>query len=127
MLRLIGGTIAGILAWIVAVTALNLVLRQGWPAYAAVERTMAFTLPMLATRLGVSAAGSIIGGYVAAWVGRHRAAGPLSGIVLLLLFLPVHYALWPKFPIWYHLTFMISLPLLGWLGAIFARPAVRRA
>lgn len=121
MLRLIGGVIAGILAWIVAVTALNLVLRHGWPAYAAVERSMAFSLPMMATRLGVSAVSSVLGGYVATWVGRHRAAAWLSGVVLLLLFLPVHYALWPKFPVWYHLTFMVSLPLLGWLGGRFAR------
>lgn len=120
MLRMMGGVIAGILAWIAAVTALNLILRHGWPAYGAVERSMAFSLPMMTARLGVGAVGSLIGGYVAVRVGRHRAAGLLSGVVLLLLFLPVHYALWTKFPAWYHLTFMVSLPILGWLGGRFA-------
>jgi hypothetical protein len=40
-------------------------------------------------------------------------------VLLLLLFIPVHYALWDKFPIWYHVVFLASLipvTLLGGAG-----------
>ena len=60
MLRLVGGVIAGIVAWIVIVTALNLGLRHGWPAYAAVEKAMAFTVPMMVARLSMSAVSSLM-------------------------------------------------------------------
>ena len=116
MMRLIGGVIAGLVAWTVIVTLLNLGLRYGWPDYAAVEKAMTFTLPMMAARLSMSAISSLGGGYVAAWVGKGPRAALISGICLLLMFLPVHYMLWDKFPAWYHLTFLISLPLLAWAG-----------
>ena len=116
MVRLIGGAIAGMIVWIVVVTILNLGLRNGWPAYAAVERAMVFTVPMMAARLAESAIASLAGGYAAARIARGGPAALLSGVALLLLFIPVHYALWPKFPIWYHLAFLASLPLLGWAG-----------
>jgi len=36
----------------------------------------------------------------------------------------VHYSIWDKFPIWYHLTFLVSLPLLSAIGGSLrgARP-----
>ena len=116
MLRLIGGAIAGIAAWVVVVTVLNLCLRHGWHDYAVVEKAMTFTLPMMVARLSMSAVGSLVGGFAAALVGRRIWAPLVSGTILMLLFLPVHYAIWSKFPIWYHLTFFVSLPLLSGLG-----------
>lgn len=116
MLRLVGGAVAGAIAWIAIVTLLNLVLRHGWPAYAMVERSMAFTLPMLLARLAESAAASLASGALAARIGGARAA-LLGGGLLLLLFLPVHYRLWAVFPVWYHLAFLASLPLLARAGA----------
>jgi hypothetical protein len=38
---------------------------------------------------------------------------------LLALFIPNHYLLWDKFPVWYHLTFLVSLLPLTLLGAMF--------
>jgi len=32
--------------------------------------------------------------------------------VLLIMFLPIHYTIWDKFPIWYHLYFLSSLVVL---------------
>ena len=116
MLRLIGAVIAGIVAWILIVTVLNLGLRYGWPDYAAVEGVMEFTLPMMVARLLMSAIGSIASGYIAAWIGRGGQAPLISGLCLLLLFAPQHYILWTSFPVWYHLTFLASLPLLAWVG-----------
>jgi len=40
--------------------------------------------------------------------------------VLLLIFAPFHYSIWSKFPIWRHLTFLVSLPLLNFIGGRLA-------
>lgn len=125
MSRVVGGVIAGIAAWIVIVTALNIGLRHYWPDYAAVERAMTFTLPMMAARLSMSALSSLLGGIVARLVDKRRLAPLISGTILLLLFLPEHYALWARFPIWYHLIFLVSLPVFSMLGGdlLPAKPA----
>jgi hypothetical protein len=122
MLRIIGGAIGGIAIWIVVVTALNLGLRYGWHDYAAVEKAMTFTLPMMAARLLESAVSSIASGWAAVMVGKHKASATVAGVVLLILFLPIHYSIWSKFPIWYHLTFLTSLVVLSIVGGMLARP-----
>jgi hypothetical protein len=117
MWRQIGGAVAGIVAWLVIVTALNMALRRFWPDYAAVEKAMAFTLPMMIARLSMSGLSSLLSGAIAAVLGRDRLRPALaSGVVLALFFLPVHYMLWHKFPVWYHLTFLGSLVIRhrGW-------------
>src|SRR5271156_5581448 len=122
MLRLVGGVNAGIVAWIVIVTALNLGLRHGWPAYAAVEKGMAFTVPMMVALLSMSAVSSLASGFVATLVDKGGWAPWIAGMILFALFLPVHYSIWDRFPIWYHLTFLISLPLLSAVGGRLWRP-----
>ena len=87
MLRLIGGVIAGIVVWAVVVTVLNLGLRHGMPGYAAVEKSMLFTLPMMITRLSISGISSLASGYAAAAAGKRQLAALIAGIVLLLPFL----------------------------------------
>ena len=64
---------------------------------------------MMAVRLAMSAVCSLAAGFAAARLDKR--APLISGTILLPLFIPVHYALWSKFPIWYHLTFLTSLPL----------------
>ena len=122
MLRKVAGAVAGVIMWTVIVVALDFALRNVWHDYAAVEKAMAFTVPMMAARLAMSGAGSLAGGAVAASVGRDRFASALiAGVILLVLFLPIHYTIWPKFPIWYHLTFLTSLPVLSVVGGRFTR------
>ncbi len=121
MWRAIGGVVAGVVTWVVVVTVLNLGLRYGWAEYGAVEKAMAFTVPMMIARLTESGLSSILSGWMAASVARNRAAALWSGVVLLLTFLPIHYKLWNTFPLWYHLTFLSSLIILSVLGGMFAR------
>ena len=121
MLRLIGGTLAGFVAWFVVVTVIDRGIRFEWHDYAAVYKAMTFTLPMMVARLSESAVSSLVGGYVAGLIGRGRWAPFLSGAILLALFVPEHYMLWHRFPIWYHLTFLSSLPILSVVGGMFAR------
>jgi len=122
MMRLIGGVVAGAVAWFVIVTVLNLGLRYGWHDYAAVEKAMTFTLPMMIARLSESGVSSILSGMIAAMIARDRRAALYAGLVLLLVFLPFHYMIWSKFPAWYHLTFLSSLVILSWLGGQLAKP-----
>lgn len=122
MLRKILGAVAGIVVWTVLVVAFDFVLRNVWHDYAAVEKAMAFTVPMMAARLAMSGAGSLVSGAVAASLGRDRFTSALiAGATLLVIFLPIHYSIWAKFPIWYHLTFLTSLPVLSVVGGRFGR------
>src|SRR5262249_53212041 len=109
ILRTIGAVIAGLVAWILVATVLNLALRAAWPDYHAAEIVFNFTLAMKFARLVLGAVSSISAGFVAAWIGKSRPAAAILGIVLLCLFIPDHYLIWNKFPVWYHLTFLVSL------------------
>jgi hypothetical protein len=129
MLRIAGGVVGGVIAWFVLATIGNLAIRLSWAEYVAVEKSLDFSLAMLVTRLVLGAACSLAAGVIAAWIGRgHGAVVKGAGILLTLLFIPVHYQLWDKFPLWYHAVFLISLFPLTLLGAsLFARgrrPAV---
>lgn len=123
MLRIIAGIIVALIVWTIAAVLLNFGLRYGLPGYAAVEKAMTFTVTMMAARLAISFIATLASGYTAAAIGKRQTAALITGIVLLLLFIPVHYGLWHKFPLWYHLTFLISLPVLSIIGGRFARTA----
>jgi hypothetical protein len=118
MARGIAGAVGGFVAWFIVATVLNLVLRWWWPGYADAERPMTFTLPMLAARLVVGALSSLGAGFVLARIAK-RAGRPavILGIVLLAVFIPVHYGLWDKFSVWYHAAFLASLVPFVVLGA----------
>ena len=115
--RVAGGALGGFVAWAVAATLLNLALRLSWPAYAAVEKQLDFTLPMMIARLMVGALASLAAGITAAWISRRKPIATWVVIVVMLaIFIPVHISLWTKFPAWYHLVFLASLvvfPLVG--------------
>ncbi|HTK80202.1 MAG TPA: hypothetical protein VL286_07145 [Rhizomicrobium sp.] len=125
MLRTIAGAVAGFVTWWVLVIVIDFGLRLGWPEYASVEKAMTFSAPMMFARLAMSGIASIGSGAAAAVVGRDRLKPTLiSGLILLLLFTPIHYSLWTKFPVWYHATFLTSLVVLSVFGGSLAR--VRR-
>src|SRR5882724_12801615 len=119
MLRAIGGIAGGLFAWVVVATVGNRVLRAAWPGYAAVEGAMNFTLAMLLLRLLLGALSSLCAGFFAAWIARgNRVADTVLAGLLLVGFIPVHYTLWERFPVWYHLTFLLSLVAVTVLGAM---------
>jgi hypothetical protein len=115
--------VTGVVAWFVLVTVVSPVLRAAWPDYAAVADAMTFTLPMMFARLAIGAVATLAAGCVAARVARRSTfASMATGIVLLVLFIPQHIMLWARFPVWYHLTFLLSLvPLAGLGGTIGGR------
>jgi hypothetical protein len=124
MWRNILGVLAGILVWIALVIPGGLLLRAEWPAYAAAEPSMTFDLSMKIARLALSSVGLVVAGVVVYRVARpSRYAALAFGTIMLLLFIPVHVQLWPKFPIWYHLYFLSSLVLIPQLTALLAERA----
>lgn len=118
------GAVINVVTFVAIGTIGFIAMRLTWPAYAAVEKAMTFDTPMLATRLAVAATASLIGAYLAGLTTRDARITPLiGGLVLLALFIPVHMQLWDKFPLWYHATFLTSLPLLAYIGGTVAREA----
>ena len=109
--------VSGLAVWIALVTVAGLIMRSSWPAYASVADAMTFTLPMLFARLSIGAVATLAAGWVAAAVApRSMVARLLPGLILLVVFIPQHITLWNVFPVWYHLTFLLSLVPLTYLG-----------
>src|SRR4030095_2591502 len=124
MRRAILGVVAGLAVWMIVVTVAGLILRVTWPAYVSASPAMAFTLPMRLTRLSIGALATLAAGWVSGAIGRSTAAILIAGVVLLVVFIPNHIMIWDKFPIWYHLTFLVSLVPLTFVGGY---PSSRRS
>ncbi|HUO92287.1 MAG TPA: hypothetical protein VMU22_05160 [Rhizomicrobium sp.] len=118
MWRTVGGICAGLVAWAVVVTILNFGLRLWLPGYVQVEHALLFTLPMKIARLVMAAITSVVAGVVVRAVAPQSRWAPwITGLVTVALFLPSHVYLWNRFPIWYHLGFLLPLAPLVVLGA----------
>jgi hypothetical protein len=124
MWRTVGGIVAGLVAWAIIVTVLNFGLRIAIPGYHSAEATLQFTLAMKLGRLTEAALTSIAAGAVVGWIAPSIKWAPwLAGLVVLALFLPVHVSLWNKFPVWYHLAFLVPIMPLTGLGGMLSRAA----
>jgi hypothetical protein len=126
MWRTVLAIVAGFVAWFCIGAVGFALMRAFWPEYAQAEPEMVFTLPMQLARLTVAAACSVGGGWLAALVakGASRPAWWLGGL-LLIMFLPIHYSLWSRFPAWYHLTFLLTLaPIVGFSSRLASRVKV---
>src|SRR5262245_52179105 len=121
MLRGIAAVAGGLGVWLVVVTVGNLavratipeygeaeaVLRAAAAGYAAGQPSMPFTQSMMIARLLLGALSSVAAGAACAWIARAGTRAPWAvGIVLIVLFIPVHLWLWQRFPVWYHLVFL---------------------
>jgi hypothetical protein len=114
--------IAGLLGWIIIASVLNRLLRLELPGYLAAEPTMAFTVTMMWARLVLAAVSSVAAGFIVARLAPSAARLPLAlGALLLVAFIPIHYQLLDKFPLWYHLVFLLSLVPLVVLGGRLGR------
>lgn len=118
MWRTVAAIITGFVAWIVIVTILNFGLRLWLPGYVHAEPTMLFTMGMKIARLSIAALTSVAAGALVRAVAPVSSSAPwILGLLLLVMFIPEHVHLWQKFPIWYHLTFLVTLAPLVALGA----------
>jgi hypothetical protein len=128
MTRGILGVVAGLLGFIAVVAVAGIIMRAAWPEYARVADAMTFTLPMMIARLSIGALATIAAGLVTASIARRSMFVRLApGVLLLVAFIPQHIMLWEKFPVWYHLTFLLSLVPLAYLGGAVNREATSTA
>lgn len=119
MLKATIGALGGFVIWFVAATLGNLIVRALIPTYGAAEAVMAFTLPMLLARLTVGFFSSLVAGFACSYVARQsRKAIYVLALLMLVFFLPVHYKLLVKFPVWYHVVFLGTLAPLIILGGM---------
>jgi len=119
MKRSILACLAGLLTWIVVVTVINRVLRLSLPNYTAAEQKLQFTLGMKWARLLMAIVTSVGAGAITGWISRSGRWAPLIvGSVVLAMFLPLHIAVWSKFPVWYHLTFLLTIVPAVLAGAL---------
>jgi len=117
------GVVAGLAVWIAIATVAGLAMRSQWPEYASVADAMTFTLPMMVARLAIGALATLGAGWVAAVIARRPVLAPVTaGVLLVVVFVPQHVMLWDKFPVWYHLTFLVSLVPLTYLGGEIGAP-----
>jgi len=124
MKRSILACLAGLLTWIVVVTVINRLLRLSLPNYTAAEQTLQFTLGMKWARLLMAIVTSLVAGAVTRWISPSSRWAPLIvGSVVLAMFVPLHIAIWSKFPVWYHLTFLLTIIPAVLVGALL--PALR--
>jgi hypothetical protein len=121
MKRFILACLAGLLTWIIVVSLINRVLRLSLPDYTAAEQTLQFTLAMKWARLAMAIVTSVVAGAITSWISRPGRWAPLIvGCVVFAMFLPVHIALWSKFPVWYHLTFLLTIIPAVLVGTLLA-------
>jgi hypothetical protein len=119
MKRSILACLAGLLTWMVVITIINSALRLSLPNYTAAEQTLQFTLGMKWARLLMAIVTSVVAGAVTGWISRSSHWAPLIvGSVVLAIFVPVHIAIWSKFPAWYHLTFLLTIVPAVLVGAL---------
>jgi hypothetical protein len=72
----------------------------------------------MAGRLTLAAIASLLAGGVAAWIAPAARHTPwILGVALLAVFIPSHIQHWHVLPLWYHLTFLLTLVPLVVLGA----------
>jgi hypothetical protein len=118
MKRSILAVVAGLAVWVLVASLLNRGLRFGLEGYAVAEPTLTFTLGMKIARLILGTLASLAAGAATAAIARSSPRLPwVVGGILLLAFVPEHILIWVKFPVWYHLVFLITLAPLVALGA----------
>lgn len=125
MKRSIFAALAGLAVWVLVASLLNRGLRLGLAGYAIAEPTMTFTLGMKMARLILGALASLAAGAATGALAPSSPRLPwVVGAILLAAFIPAHVQLWVKFPVWYHLVFLVTLVPLVVLGAALPRGRV---
>ncbi len=117
MLKIILGVAAGFIVWSILWVGIDAILRSVWTSYDESVKAMTFNSSMLIVPLVLSAAVSIVSGFVAALVSKENSKATLFlGILLLIVGIFVQMSVWDRIPLWYHLTFWILLVPMTVLG-----------
>jgi len=116
LVRIAVAVVIGLVVWTVVATLGNFVLRVAIPGYRAEEIVVAYSLVAQVGRLALGVLSTAAAAAITVIVSRGSSSAALAlGCVLLVMFVPVHVSLWHKFPVWYHLFFLGSLPLVPYV------------
>jgi len=122
MKRSVPAFVAALVTWVLVASLFNRALRYVLEGYALAEPAMTFTLGMMFARLIVGAVSSLAAGAVIGWIAPNSRRTPwIFAVLLLAAFIPEHVRLWRLFPVWYHLTFLLTLVPLVILGSLTTR------
>ena len=125
MKRPILAFIAALATWVLIASLLDRGLRAALDGYAAAEPTMTFTFGMMLARLVIGALASLAAGAAIGWIAPRSSRTPwVFGILWLAAFIPEHLKLWHLFPVWYHLTFLLTLVPLVIVGSMMVQARV---
>ncbi|MGE0886602.1 MAG: hypothetical protein AB7P14_23940 [Blastocatellales bacterium] len=128
MLRIILGSIAGFIAWVIVWLGIEKVLSAIWPEWfgaqqrafqAAIENGGQFApdTNFLLTQIICAAIVSVMSGFLAVLVAGENQRTPLFlGILLLALGILKAVLSWRYVPIWYHILFTAILILMTIMG-----------
>jgi hypothetical protein len=117
IVRYIAAIAAGLVVWAVVATLGNFVLRATISDYRGQELAISFSLIAQVGRLALGVVSTAVAAAATTAIGRGGVGVAVAlGVVLLALFVPVHVSLWQKFPVWYHLFFLASLPLVAYVS-----------
>jgi hypothetical protein len=121
MWRDIRAVVAGVASWWLVAAVGYWLLTASWPDYALAEPTADFTPAMLFARLFVAFVCSIAAGAACGVIAGPDSVAPgvVAGIMLILL-VPIQYAVWDDFPTTYNLVFLGMLVPLIWRNAKLA-------
>jgi hypothetical protein len=118
MTRKILAVVLGLVAWFAVATVCDRLLRLVWPSYDDAVRVFSFTFGMMLARQAIGVVSTLAAGRVGGAIARgHRVTVWVLAALLLAVFIPNHIAIWPHFPVWYHLVFLSSLVPLTLAGA----------
>lgn len=128
MKRTILAILAALLTWAIVATLINALIRLALPGYHAAELNHGYTPTMKWARLIMAILTSVAAGAVTRAIAPTNTQAPASrhaplivSAILLALFLPIHISIWPSFPVWYHLTFLLTIIPAVLAGANLSR------
>jgi hypothetical protein len=124
--RDIGAIVGGLASWWLVAAVGYWLLSAVSTDYALAEPTADFTAAMLFARLLVGIVCSIVAGAICgAIAGSDSVAPAIVGGLMLILLVPIQYAVWTDFPNWYHVVFLGSVVPVVWRSAKLAQPKSR--
>jgi hypothetical protein len=122
--RDIGAIVAGLASWWLVAAVGYWLLAAVSEDYALAEPSADFTGPMLLARLLVGIVCSIVAGALCGGIaGPDSVAPAIVGGLMLILLVPIQYAVWTDFPNWYHVVFLGHVVPVIWRSAkVASRP-----
>ncbi|MDX2117426.1 MAG: hypothetical protein SFY96_04505 [Planctomycetota bacterium] len=123
MLRAAGAVIVGYVVWTVIWVGVHFSLFRAAGEVAARNERIADNVALIGM-LVLGFVCSVAGGFTCSKISRaSRPSAAVLALLFLLTGLGVQISAWPVFPLWYHVIFLISVPVVTFVVATRSSPA----